>query len=258
MIRKNQSQYQTGILFETFSPVGNDEIEILENKMVQGVPKAKFKVRLQTLEEKNGNGRYYDMSIGRAIIEALKPKANSRSLLMEIDHPMTPASNDAEQQFAKRRAVTVELKNCGALISDIGIHNKEIIGLAETLTGFMGPDFYNVVAVDKADIGFSLRMFGRVRLDENTGLNHVIGPVRPITYDIVTNPSHKTAKILEFLTEDINQFLTNPNSNFSILQESAFDCDGIQCASCNEDVYAYLDGLLNSSFKLLGPVEFKL
>lgn len=249
---------QTGILFETFTPVSNDEIIMLENSVTSnGIPKAKFKVRLQTLEEKNGNGRYYDMGIGRAIVEGLKPKATGRSLLMEVDHPMTPATTESEQMFAKKRAVTVELKNCGALISDIGIHNKEIIGEAETLTGFLGPDFYNVVAVDKADIGFSLRMFGRVRLDESTGLNKVYGPVRPITYDIVTNPSHKTAKILEFLTEDINQFITDPNMDMTILQESAFDCDGIKCASCNEDVYAYLDDLLNSSFKLLGPVEFK-
>lgn len=256
-MKKNTNKMQTGILFETFTPVGNDEILFLENTQVNGIPKAKFKVRLQTLEERNGNGRYYDMSIGRAIVEALKPKAIGRSLLMEVDHPMTPATTESEQIYAKKRAVTVELKNCGALISDLGIHNKEIIGEAETLTGFQGPDFYNVIALDKADIGFSLRMFGRVRLDESTGLNKVIGPVRPITYDIVTNPSHKTAKILEFVTEDINQFLVNESMDLNILQESAFDCDGIKCASCNEDVYAYLDDVLNSSFKLLGPVEFR-
>lgn len=250
---------QSGILFETFTPVSNDEILFLENKTVNGIPKAKFKVRLQTLEEKNGNGRYYDMSIGRSIVEGLKPKAIGRSLLMEIDHPMTPPTpNDPTQSFAKKRAVTVELKNSGALITDLDIHNKEIIGLAETLTGFQGPDFYNVIAVDKADIGFSLRMFGRTQLDESTGLNKVVGPIRPITYDIVTNPSHKTAKILEFLTEDINQFITNPNMEMTVLQESSFDCDCIRCASCNEDVYAYLDDVLNSSFKLLGPVYFKI
>lgn len=254
-----KEKLQSGILFESFSPVSNDEILFLENTTVNGIPKAKFKVRLQTLEERNGNGRYYDMSIGRSIVEGLKPKAAGRSLLMEIDHPMTPPDpNDPNQTFAKKRAVTVELKNCGALISDLGIHNKEIIGLAETLTGFQGPDFYNVIANDKADIGFSLRMFGRTRLDESTGLNKVVGPIRPITYDIVTNPSHKTAKILEFLTEDINQFLIDPNMDMTVLQESAFDCDGISCATCNEDVYAYLDDLLNSSFKLLGPVEFRI
>lgn len=249
---------QAGILFETFTPVGNDELIFLEQTMTQsGIPKAKFKVRLQTLEEGNGNGRYYDMGIGRAIIETLKPKAVNRKLLMEIDHPMTPAETDAEKQFAKKRAVTVELKNCGALISDIGIHNKDIIGMAETLTGFQGPDFYNVIVNDKADIGFSLRMFGRVKLEESTGLNRVIGPIRPITYDIVTNPSHKSAKILEFLTENISDFLTDDSQNVTILQESAFDCDGIQCATCNEDVYAYLDDVLNTSFKMLAPVEFR-
>ena len=32
----------------------------------------------QTLEEKNGNNRFYDMGIGRAIIEGLKPKTTMR------------------------------------------------------------------------------------------------------------------------------------------------------------------------------------
>lgn len=255
-MQKNKNLH-SGILFETFTPVNNDEILFLENKIINGIPKAKFKVRLQTLEEKNGNGRYYDMSIGKAIVEGLIGKAKGRSLLMEIDHPMTPPDpNDPTQSFAKKRAVTVELKNCGALISDLGINNKEIIGLAETLTGFQGPDFYNVIAVDKADIGFSLRMFGRTQLDESTGLNKVIGPVRPITYDIVTNPSHKTAKILEFVTEDINLFLTDPNVNTQILQESNFDSDEFNYVSSNDDVYAYLDNILNTTFKSLGTISF--
>ena len=249
---------QVGIIFETFTPVGNDEIIFLENTVnSQGIPKAKFKVRLQTLEEKNGNNRFYDMSIGRAIIEGLSPKTKSRRLLMEIDHPMLPTGTESEQLFAKRRSVTVELKNCGALISELDIHNKDIIGLAETLTGFKGPDFYNVIVNDKVDIGFSLRMFGQVRLDESTGLNRVVGPIRPITYDIVTDPSHKSARILEFMTENINTFLTDDSVSYTVLQEGAFDCDGIQCASSNEDVYEYLNSVLNSTFKTMGPVEFR-
>ena len=99
-------------------------------------------------------------------------------------------------------------------------------------------------------------MFGRTQLDESTGLNKVIGPVRPITYDIVTNPSHKTAKILEFVTEDINLFLTDPNVNTQILQESNFDSDEFNYVSSNDDVYAYLDNILNTTFKSLGTISF--
>lgn len=244
----------SGIIFETFKPISNSDIEILENTKMGNTPKAKFKVRLQTLEEKNNNGRYYDRAIGKEIVETLRPKAKGRSLFQEVDHPMVPSEGD--QSFARKRAVTVELKNCGAIINDIYIKNNDIIGEAETLSGFLGPDLYNTIVYDKADIGFSLRMFGRVQMDESIGVNRIIRPIRPITYDVVTNPSHGTAKILEFVTEDINSFLVESESQ--LVYESISLPDDINLFDCNESVYDYLDRLLNNTFKSMGPVEFKL
>lgn len=246
----------TGIIFESFASVPHDQIMILEDTSFNGTPKVKFKVRLQTLEERNGNGRYYDMGIGKEIAETLQLKAGKRSLFMEVDHPMVPQGPD--ETFARKRAVTVELKNCGALISNIVVEGNEIVGIAETMSGFLGPDLYRTIMYDKADIGFSLRMFGRVQLDESTGLNRVMKPIRPITYDIVTNPSHQTARILEFVTEDISSFLVNPNNvNSELLQESCFCQDGLCLTDTNESIYDYLDNMLNTTFKSMGPVTFK-
>ena len=251
---KGRKMPQTGILLEVFQPVASSDIVILENTSVNGINKASFKVRLQTLEERNNNGRFYDRSIGREIVEILKPKAVGRSLFMEVDHPMVAGNDD----FARKRAVTVEMKNCGALIRDIKIQGNEVIGEAETLSGFLGPDLYKTIMYDKIDIGFSLRMFGRTQLEESTGLNKVVRPIRPITYDIVTNPSHSSARILEFVTEDISNFLVDNSANMQILQESCLCQDGICLTDMNESIYDYLDRVLNTTFKTMGPVTFKI
>ncbi len=245
---------QTGILFEYFQPVSHNDIVVLEDTKMGGTPKAKFKVRLQTLQERNNNGRYYDLSIGKEIAETLSPKAKSRTLFMEVDHPMT----GGDELLARKRAVTVELKNCGALISSIGVKNNDIIGEAETLSGFLGPDLYKTIMYDKADIGFSLRMFGRTQLEENTGITRVVRPIRPITYDVVTNPSHGTAKILEFVTEDINTFLVNPSIKAQMINETTLIGDDLRLEDVNESVYDYLDRVINSTFRTLGPVQFRL
>lgn len=245
---------RTGILFEVTQPVPFEDIVILEHTTTTPVPKVAFKVRLQTLEERNQNGRYYDKSIGKEIVETLKPKAIGRSLFMEVDHPMVSGSDD----LARKRAVTVEMKNCGALIRNIELKNNEIIGEAETLSSFLGPDVYKSIVYDKIDLGVSLRMFGRTQLEESTGLNKVVRPIRPITYDIVTNPSHKTAKILEFVTEDFNTLLVDNSSNIEVLQETCLCEDGICLPDLNESVYDYLDQILNTTFKNMGPVRFKI
>lgn len=246
---------QMCILLDVCQPVGYSDIEIIEatTKTSSGVPKVVFKARLQTLEEKNQNGRYYSQAIGREIVETLKPKAKGRSLFQEIDHPMTVG----DQNSSKRRAVTVEMKNCGSLIRDIYIEGNEIIGEVETLSGFLGPDVYNLIVHDKADIGYSLRMFGRVETEGATGLAKVVRPIRPITYDTVTNPSHSTARIMEFLPEDINGFI-NQKPNMELLNESTLSIDNLDMQDINESVYDYVDRIVQDFFENMGPVEFRL
>lgn len=244
----------TAVLFESFDVVPNSEIEILENTTTQtGVPKLVAKVRLQTLEETNQNKRYYSRAIGDEIVGSLKPKALDRSLFQEIDHP-TPNGDDAAM---KRRAITVSLRNSGSLIRDIYREGNEIIGEIETLSGFLGPDLYNTIMYDKADIGFSLRMFGKVVMNESTGMATVSKPIRPITYDSVTNPSHKTAKIMKFLPENINEFVTDSDMNMDLLQESIINIDDLNISNQNDDIFDYLDRVVQEAFNQIGPIKFK-
>jgi len=244
----------TAVLFESFDVVPNSEIEILESTVTAtGVPKLVAKVRLQTLEETNQNKRYYSRAIGDEIVESLRPKALDRSLFQEIDHP-SPNGDDAAM---KRRAVTVSLRNSGSLIRDIYREGNEIIGEMETLSGFLGPDLYNTIMYDKADIGFSLRMFGKVEMNESTGLATVSKPIRPITYDSVTNPSHKTAKIMKFLPENINEFVTGSDMNMDLLQESIVDIDDLNISNQNDNIFDYLDRVVQEAFNQIGPIKFK-
>lgn len=245
---------KSAVLFDSFDVVPNNEIEILENTTNDaGVPKLVAKVRLQTLEETNQNKRYYSRAIGDEIVEALRPRAQDRSLFQEIDHP-TPNGDDAAM---KRRAVTVSLRNSGSLLRDIYREGNEIIGEMETLSGFLGPDLYNTIVYDKADVGFSLRMFGKVEMNESTGLATVSKPIRPITYDSVTNPSHKTAKILQFLPENIQEFVGDDAQQAQLLQESIINVDDLNIANQNEHIYDYLDRVVQEAFSQIGPIKFK-
>lgn len=194
-------------LFETTTIVPNSEIEILEEVRTEGGgKKISFKSRLQESNVRNQNKRVYNDTVCESIVEQLGPKAKSRSLLCEIDHPMGSGSDPVAM---KRRAAIIEVKNCGAVIRDIQFKNGEIIGTLETLSSFRGPDLYKLIADDKIDIGWSLRALGGVR-PLRDGTLEVRSPIRAITYDIVSNPSHANAKIMEFL----------PESDMSILSQT--------------------------------------
>ena len=90
-----------------------------------------FKTKLQTAEEVNANRRYYSRATCSNIVEGLSTQAKARSLFQEIDHPFAVGSETDQ----KRRALTVQLSNCGSLIRDIWVDGNDIIGEVETLSG---------------------------------------------------------------------------------------------------------------------------
>lgn len=245
---------QSYFIMDLCSSIPNDSISILENTTSKnGIPKVVFKARLQTANEHNSNRRYYPNDICQEIVSTLSPKAKARSLFQEVDHPSV--SND--DNASKSRAVTVKLQNSGTLLRNIYMKGNDVIGEMETLTGFLGPDLYNLIVHDKADIGFSLRMFGKVEMEGDTGISRVTRPIRPITYDTVTNPSHKTARILSFMPENANEFLSNPKMDSSIIYESDLSIDNLNLSDFNESVYEYLDMLIQENFSKLRPLTFK-
>lgn len=247
---QNSSSY---FILESCSTVPNDCIQILENTDNHGIPKLIFKARLQTADEHNSNRRYYPRDICQEIVSVLSPKAKGRSLFQEVDHPSVSGDDIA----SKSRAVTVRLQNSGTLLRNIYMKGPDVIGEMETLSGFLGPDLYNLIVHDKADIGFSLRMFGKVEMEGDTGISRVARPIRPITYDTVTNPSHKTARILSFLPENATEFVSNSKMDSSVIYESDLSIDNIHLPNVNESIYEYLDMLILEQFSRLKPVAFK-
>jgi hypothetical protein len=131
----------------------------------------------------------------------MSPKVSRRSALMEVNHPFY----SSDQEEFKRRVMNIDIKNCGSLLTKIYIdEGNKIIGEFETISGFLGPDVRDTI-LDKIDIGFSLRMAGKVVPHPNLeNVNKVTKDLTVVTYDLVTNPSHKDAKVLSFCNEDFN------------------------------------------------------
>jgi hypothetical protein len=249
----------TAFIFDSSEFLPFNDMCILEQNedwKGSGIPKVIFKAKLQEAELRNSNGRWYSQPICNEIVETLAPKAKARCLFQEIDHPLVEGGSD----IARKRAINVEMKNCGSLIRNIYMEGKDIIAEIESLTGFMGPDLARTIIYDHADIGFSLRMFGRIVMEETAGVSiaKVEKPIRPVTYDIVTNPSHVSAKIVEFLPESASSFINEESADMSLLEESALSLDNIHLPNVNEDIYSYLRELIKEAFHDVGIVQFNL
>ena len=232
-------------LFEVtsqISPTNNINI-ISESVNEDGNTKIVFETILQTANQKNGNRRIYSKSICESIVRLLSQKTKQNSLMMEIDHPMFVSDSP---ETLKKRAAVVEINNCAAKLRKVFMRGYDIIGEVESLSGFRGPDFANLVARDKVNIGFSLRALGSVEpLTDGTLM--VKEPIRPITYDIVSNPSHANARILKFLPENYNEYI--PCESISLMesvgeldQEQVMICEGGIC------VKKFVDEIIDETF----------
>ncbi len=231
-------------IFENTSSIPSDQVKILEEATDErGNTKIAFETRLQTADERNQNGRIYSKRVCENITTQLSNRAKKGSLMMEIDHPMF--ISDSPQTLMKRAAV-VEVNNSAAKLRKVYMRGNDIIGEVETLSGFKGPDFANLVVKDKVNIGFSLRALGSVE-PMNDGTLMVKTPIKPITYDIVSNPSHVEARILKFLPESCNDFI--PTDSMSLM-ESVDDMDLSQTMVCEggQCVMKFVDDIIREQF----------
>lgn len=242
-------------ILEETNVVSYDDLKILEETTVNKKPKLAFEANLQTANEKNNNNRVYSKEICESIVNRLSPKAQNRSLLMEIDHPMFVSG---DPNILKRRAGIVEINNTAAVIRKIGMANNHIIGEIETLSGFKGPDLANLISKDKVNIGFSLRALGSVEpLSDGTLM--VKAPMMAITYDVVSSPSHNNARVMEFLPESTTEFI--PES--AVLYESDDIClleaDKVKIDDINH-VMGFLNEVIESKFTdiITKGIKFKI
>ena len=135
---QNNKGYKDCIILEQCTTVSSRDIYIMEEQKInigdRPVNKIFFRTKLQTANERNGNGRFYTTEVINEIVDSLKGKAKNRSLFQEIDHPFV-ATNGGNDDSFKKRAVITELKNCGSLIRNIYVEHNDVIAEIETLSG---------------------------------------------------------------------------------------------------------------------------
>jgi len=172
------------------------DVELLEESTFGGEQRIKFKAKLQEVDVVNNNGRAYTDEVLRVIVSQLAPKASERKLLGEMDHP-SPQGDTAAKM---KRSSTISLQNVCVLFTKIEYDGKFIIAECETLTNDKGINLYRLLK-DKVTIGFSLRAFGSSSKSP-TGVTMVTAQgLKALTFDVVSNPSHSSAVIYEFITE---------------------------------------------------------
>jgi len=186
------------IMEQAFIP-SSTSIQILEEGYEQnGTPKLTFKAVLQTANEKNFNGRIYPANVLQQVVDKLSPKAQSKNLFSELDHPL-PETNDPA--VLKKRAVAVKLKETCAVITSISFDGNTVSGTFEVLDTPNGR-ILRALVKDGAQIGFSLRAVGSV--DRQPDGTLLVTSLNPVTYDVVSTPSHSAAIVTEILNEDAN------------------------------------------------------
>ena len=240
---KNHNNYY--FIFETTSqPTYSSDLKILEeSENPDGSAKVVFETRLQTANERNANKRFYSSKICETIVNQLSAKAKQGALMMEVDHPMFISESP---ETLKKRAAIIEINNCAAKLRKIYMKGNDIIGEVESLSGFKGPDFANLVSRDRVNIGFSLRALGSVE-PMHDGTLMVKEPIKAITYDIVSNPSHASARILKFLPESYEEYMPDQAST---LMESVGNLDLEEMLVCEGGVCVrrFVDDIIQESF----------
>lgn len=242
---KNKKSNSYHFIYEQTSMSRNEDLEIMEESRTDsGQSKVVFKARLQESDVVNQNRRKYSPVVCESITSQLAPKASNRNLLMEVDHPMFGGGDPMSQ---KKRATVIEIKNCGSLLRNISFKDGQVIGEIETLSGFRGPDLANLILKDKVDIGFSLRALGSVQpLQDGTVM--VKTPIMPITYDVVSTPSHANAKMLEFLPESFADFENDCNVICEGNEASILEAEQIHICEGNQCITKFIDEIINERF----------
>ena len=160
------------------------EAEVAKNNSSKCV----FRLAIQDADTINQNKRYYPRGVLEEGIRNCEPKINNRSFLGELDHPIPTG------RFDEVRQTTVLLSEVSHVIRDYEWRGNVLWAEFETLGTPKGQIAHNLI---KERIGLGTSMRGMAELDRQPRYNLVKGPLYIVTYDLVSNPSHKVAKVDE-------------------------------------------------------------
>ena len=166
-----------------------------------------YKIRgnslLQTLNEVNGNRRVYNSTIGNMFIQEANKKISMRKMCGETDHPAITNPKDPVQI---KRQLQVPLKESSHKFTKIWREGDNICAIVETLSNDKGINLAKMATLDDIAIGFSCRALGNVKQKNYAGKSilEVCTPAIFVTYDAVSDPSHKVAEL-----KDITDIITS-------------------------------------------------
>lgn len=186
-----------------------NDYSVLQEIKVLSSDASTYKIRgssiLQTLDEINGNRRLYSHAIGEIYVDSGCQKIAKGRLLGEMDHPYIKNPKDPNEV---KRQMMVLWERVSHKFDKMWIEGNNICGVLETLSNTRGMDLARIANIDQVPIGFSCRAVGKVKPRSINGqaVMEVVEPTMFVTYDAVTDPSHKTAELT-----DISEVITNAN-----------------------------------------------
>ncbi len=199
------------------------EAEIIKDTSTKAI----FRAVVQTCDEINSNKRKYPKELMEQGMRDNYERMKRRAFFCELDHPF-PQGNDT---FDNVRQTTVALKETCHIITDYEFRGNLLVAEMETLTNRWGKDLHSMLR-DKTGIGFSMRGMAELQMMRED-YNLVKSPILIISYDAVSNPSHKSAVV------DFNEMRFE--SSMLVESSSGIICSGDQCFLPN-----YFDKLVES------------
>lgn len=164
---------------------------------------------LQTADERNQNRRVYPKVVLDQGMHAIQEKINSRRFVGELDHPISENST---------RQTTVLYQNASHLVREWWWEGNRIKGIVETLPYTPNGRIMSGLIADGIAVGFSLR--GLADVEDRNGYQEVQAPLIVISYDCVSEPSHKKSWVSEIREEGVAIPLKPGNKNLKILEEA--------------------------------------
>ena len=143
---------------------------------------------IQTEGNWNKNKRRYPKSVLEYAIKDVTPMVQEGALMGELDHPI---SKDPSRQ------ATVLFEKVSHRFLDFGWDGNKLVAVIETLSNFHGKNLRNI-CLDGVPIGWSFRGMGDLKKvwEGREVMYEVQLPMKPITWDAVTNPSHDGARVI--------------------------------------------------------------
>jgi hypothetical protein len=213
--------------------------ESKKNLMTLDYPILRFSCTLQTLDEENNNGVTYETSLMIPAIQDLNKLVEWGGLTGEWDHPELKVNND---DLIIKRVSQIQNERSCVWFEKIWVDetSKKIKAVAQTLSSHFGNEFRNRLA-QKVKIGFSMR--GIVDHEDRNGKKFAIAPIKIVTYDVVTKPSHRPAVVEKIFMESTQFNFTKyqPSLTPSYAYESQYDfIQGMKDEAISRNVEKYI------------------